>query len=111
MKRTKRFSRRLPPTLIWVLLHGASLIRTDRTCAFTFRPAANFITSRRLSVSPKAESVGLLEYGDDNGEVNDPAEGWLKWMYTGSPRHTAEVAMREPEALGGLPRSDRYSSK
>ena len=118
MKRTRRFSRRIPPHLLPLLLLGASS-RLDGTGAFTFRPPLKFKTSRRIPVSApeflttrQAENVGLLEYGDDDsGDKSDPAEGWLKWMYTGSPRRTSEVAMREPAALGGLPRSDRYSSR
>lgn len=83
----------------------------EKTCAFNIRPLGIFKSSRRIMVPPKAESVGLLEYGDDSGDPNDPSAGWLRWMYTGSPRNTAEVALREPEALGGIPRSDRYSSR
>lgn len=119
MERTRRFSRLIPPHVtIPLLLLGASS-RIDGTGAFTFRTAPKFKSSRSIPVSTpefitsrQAENVNLLEYGDDDsGDKSDPAEGWLKWMYTGSPRRTSEVAMREPAALGGLPRSDRYSSR
>lgn len=110
MERRGRFNRRIPSLLLPLLLLGASS-RIDETGAFTFRPSPKLKSSRRIPVS--ASDVGLLEYGDDTGtgDRSDPAEGWLKWMYTGSPRRTSEVAMREPEAFGGLPRSDRYSSR
>lgn len=121
----ERKVRRIPPSLLPLLLLGGASSRIDETYAFTFHPTgrrynksrqtsvtpAKFITSRQVPAPPKAETVGLLEYGDDNGDSNDPAQDWLKWMYTGSPRRTDEVAMREPAALGGLPRSDRYSSR
>ena len=38
---------------------------------------------------------------------------WYSWMSSGSlskTRHADEVRMREAEELGGVPRSDRYSS-
>lgn len=37
-------------------------------------------------------------------------EKWLGWMTGGTPRGTEKVELREAEALGGIPRSDRYSS-
>jgi hypothetical protein len=81
----------------------------DRTCAFMLRPLGQY-KSRRSASTPKAETVGLLEYGEDE-DPTDPSQGWLRWMIGGNPRNTAEVTLREPEALGGLPRSDRYSSR
>lgn len=99
----------LSPLLLLLLVLWSM---TDKSCAFTFRPMRRLVSrTNRVMAPPKAETVGLLEYGDDSGDPNDPAEGWLRWLYTGSPRNTAEVALREPEALGGIPRSDRYSSK
>jgi predicted membrane chloride channel (bestrophin family) len=119
MERTRRFSRLIPPHVTLPLLLLGASSRIDGTGAFTFRTAPKFKSSRSIPVSTpefitsrQAENVNLLEYGDDDsGDKSDPAEGWLKWMYTGSPRRTSEVAMREPAALGGLPRSDRYSSR
>jgi hypothetical protein len=47
----------------------------------------------------------------DNGE-DDESAGWLSWMVRGRvSRGTADLLMREAEELGGLPRSDRYSSR
>ena len=36
---------------------------------------------------------------------------WLRWMTGGTPRGVAEIKMRDPIALGGVPRSDRYASR
>lgn len=45
----------------------------------------------------------------------DPAKAsWIGWMSAGTPRTprgVAEVKMREALELGGVPRSDRYSSR
>ena len=49
----------------------------------------------------------LLTEGNDEDDQN---QGWLRWMSGGKPRGTDTVTMREDEALGGVPRSDRYSS-
>ena len=47
---------------------------------------------------------------DDDGE-DDEDSGWLTWMVSGRKRGSAEIKMRDPEELGGVPRSERYSSK
>ena len=47
---------------------------------------------------------------DDDGE-EDEDSGWLTWMVSGRKRGSAEIKMRDPEELGGVPRSERYSSK
>jgi hypothetical protein len=41
------------------------------------------------------------------------ASGWLGWMTAGGskPRGSSDVYMRDPEELGGVARSARYSSK
>mmetsp|Transcript_13406 Transcript_13406/g.31168 ORF Transcript_13406/g.31168 Transcript_13406/m.31168 type:complete len:542 (+) Transcript_13406:86-1711(+) len=55
-----------------------------------------------------------MVYGDDTkSAANKPKTkgGWFVWLLGGKPRGASEVKMREAEALGGLPRSDRYSSK
>lgn len=117
MERKERYNRRIrpPPVLSLLLLCASS--RIDESLAFTFRPAAKFHKLRHEAgpaakfITSRQESVGLLEYDDDEGEGDSEAQGWLRWMYTGSPLRTAEIAMREPAAFGGLPRSDRYSSQ
>jgi hypothetical protein len=48
--------------------------------------------------------------------IDDEADRsrWVAWMTRGTrssrPRHSDEVKMREAEELGGVPRTDRYSS-
>mmetsp|Transcript_18068 Transcript_18068/g.22776 ORF Transcript_18068/g.22776 Transcript_18068/m.22776 type:complete len:523 (-) Transcript_18068:115-1683(-) len=50
---------------------------------------------------------------DDDEEEN--SRRWLAWMTSGvgsnTPRGSAEVIMRDPVALGGLPRAERYASR
>ena len=36
---------------------------------------------------------------------------WTAWMVAGKPRGVADIKMRDDADLGGLPRSDRYSSR
>lgn len=48
--------------------------------------------------------------------ADENSSKWLAWMTGGkqldtSPRKTAEVKMRDPEELGGLPRAERYASR
>ena len=79
---------------------------------------------------PKAGGLWLLRrYGrgrpTDEEEIA-AREGWLRWMKGGKPvdrpdqkdggyrprkRGVGDVKMREAAELGGLPRSDRYSSR
>eukprot|EP00554_Chaetoceros_debilis_P010476 CAMPEP_0194109424 /NCGR_PEP_ID=MMETSP0150-20130528/8912_1 /TAXON_ID=122233 /ORGANISM="Chaetoceros debilis, Strain MM31A-1" /LENGTH=519 /DNA_ID=CAMNT_0038798371 /DNA_START=876 /DNA_END=2435 /DNA_ORIENTATION=- len=58
---------------------------------------ANYI---QLFTGPDKEST------DENARA-----GWLGWMTGGTPRGVADVRMRDPIALGGVPRSDRYASR
>ena len=48
--------------------------------------------------------------GEDEGD-DDQSSGWLSWMAQGRRKGVSEVKMRDPEELGGVPRSDRYSSR
>ena len=53
-----------------------------------------------------------LEPEHDDRNEQEAASPWLSWMMRGrKPRGTNTVMMREAEALGGLPRSSRYSSR
>lgn len=52
----------------------------------------------------------LTDLKSEGNDEDDPNQGWLRWMSGGKPRGTDKVELREDEALGGLPRSDRYSS-
>lgn len=68
----------------------------------------NFIKKERLPLD--------REVADErkNEEAKDPAKAsWVGWMRTGSrgpSRGVSEVKLREAVELGGVPRSDRYSS-
>jgi len=46
-------------------------------------------------------------------KTEEPSSGWLGWMTAGGskPRGFADVYMRDPEELGGVARSSRYSSR
>ena len=78
--------------------------------------------SRRDFVSPKylanlmkkdrLPSEAEAELGrDTTGLPADPVKArWMRWMRAGTPRGVDEVKMREAWELGGVPRSDRYSS-
>ena len=49
---------------------------------------------------------------DSNDEEEHDDVGWLSWMVRGKKPHgNSEIQMREAEALGGVPRPDRYSSR
>jgi hypothetical protein len=50
---------------------------------------------------------------DSSLEDSDDPESsrWLRWMTGGTPRGVAEVKMRDPPALGGVARSDRYAAR
>jgi hypothetical protein len=39
------------------------------------------------------------------------ASKWLSWLKFGNRRQVGDIRMRDPEELGGVPRSDRYSSR
>jgi len=48
---------------------------------------------------------------DARAGMNPTKAMWMSWMRAGKPRGVEEIKMREAMELGGLPRSDRYSSK
>lgn len=49
--------------------------------------------------------------GGEEEEDEDERTRWLQWMTGGRPRGTSKVILREAAELGGVPRSDRYSSR
>lgn len=66
----------------------------------------------------------MIFTSDDNSEkeIEEDEDSWLGWMSRGARstksssksknyRGSDEVILREPAALGGLPRSDRYASR
>jgi hypothetical protein len=51
---------------------------------------------------------------DGNDDEENEDSGWLSWMVNGQrarSRGSEDVIMREAEELGGVARSDRYSSR
>jgi hypothetical protein len=48
---------------------------------------------------------------DSDSESESDDAGWLSWMTRGKSKGVSEVKMREAAELGGVPRSDRYSSR
>ena len=53
------------------------------------------------------DSTGSFDIFGSNQNVSP----WLLWMTGGKPRDASKVKMREAAELGGIPRSDRYSSR
>ena len=74
---------------------------------FSTKALANLMKKDRLPFESEAD------IGDGiSAHAGDPArQSWLRWMRAGTPRGSAEVKMREAWELGGVPRSDRYSSR
>ena len=70
-------------------------------------------------VSPKTQLANLMKKDQlpSENEVPGPIGNrstrarWIGWMQAGTPRGADEVKMREASELGGVPRSDRYSSR
>ena len=82
---------------------SAFLSPTARTIA-TVRKPFSFPVTFRNDGSPASHP------GEDEGD-DDQSSGWLSWMAQGRRKGVSEVKMRDPEELGGVPRSDRYSSR
>ena len=58
----------------------------------------------------EATTLEVVQEDEDN-ENDDPKQLWIRWMMGGKPRGTSRVIHREAQALGGVPRSARYSSR
>lgn len=82
------------------------------TSAF-LSPAARLATTVRkpfsCRVTLRNDGSPASHPGEDEGD-DDQSSGWLSWMAQGRRKGVSEVKMRDPEELGGVPRSDRYSS-
>lgn len=66
--------------------------------------------SRRMSTWQAQRILVQETYHEDNyGE--GPKSKWFQWFIGGKSRGTNKIIMREAEALGGLPRSNRYASR
>lgn len=70
---------------------------------------------RRAFTRPSSSSCLLQRPAkkEGKGDVEEKKAGWLRWMMVGKqqPRGTNKVIMREAVELGGVARSDRYSSR
>lgn len=66
------------------------------------------------SVILKEKKKSKNKTRDIEYRVNEDRSRWLSWMTRGTKitktRNVDEIRMREAEELGGVPRSDRYSS-
>ena len=64
-------------------------------------------------LSMSSEETDTADYDQKDSKNNNNAQKakWLSWLQSGEKRGVEEVKMREASALGGVPRSDRYSSK
>lgn len=71
-------------------------------------PISRFSPVRPLSAFPGILPGFARSHRKENEEM---ARSWLRWLAGGNPRGAEEVKMREAAELGGVPRSDRYSSR
>jgi len=70
-------------------------------------PASTTTTTSSSSTSPVTSHPG-----ENDEEGNSAARRWLGILSKGSKKKgVSDVKLREAEELGGLPRSDRYSSR
>jgi len=67
--------------------------------------------SHTTIISSSKSRIEQLPQEDAEAVEPEKASGWLSRMIRGKKGGTAEVRMREAEELGGVPRSDRYSSR
>jgi hypothetical protein len=79
---------------------------------------ARFAAARRHYYSNnkmKLQMANFIQLYTDQDQSSDEESSensrWLSWMTGGTPRGVADVKMRDPVELGGVPRSDRYASR
>lgn len=82
------------------------------------RKLANLMKRDTLPFEAEAEAKNNERTAPDannsnnTGKSSDPARArWMSWMRAGTPRGVEDIKMREARELGGVPRSDRYSSR
>jgi hypothetical protein len=110
-----------PPMHVSSALFG---VGTSVTSSPAARGLANGIFRRIQNLGNKNRKDGMdgqtkdgvikdkFKEEEGDNEEDDESAGWLSWMVRGRvSRGTADLLMREAEELGGLPRSDRYSSR
>jgi len=101
-----------------VLMTGDTIQRTSSCSAFS--PLFTASSSPSKSVATYRGAAGVLlsassvkKKGKNGKNKEEDHRRWLSWMSSGTlskARHADEVRMREAEELGGVARSDRYSS-
>ena len=94
-------------------LHNRHLLVMTVLATATISSSCVGALSPTLMVSSKAKKIldQVKRLGDepDTDPVEDEtSSGWISWMTQG--RKTSSLLYREPEELGGIARSDRYSS-
>ncbi len=109
--------------LVLTSVHQSSQIPSCEAFSPLFtasKPSKNLVTISKtlssgsgrtiLSMAPKNKKSKK----DKKGKIKEEdRRRWLSWMTTGTlskTRHADEIRMREAEELGGVARSDRYSS-
>ena len=117
--RTNRLPTTVTPIIITTTGHDASSTAHTATSSITTRKHG--LLSRYTSFNNGAETHNerdtsssddeTKEGDDDNDKNKDNTGGWLRWMMGGKQRGTNKVVHREAKELGGVPRSDRYSSR
>ena len=103
-----------------------SVLLATTTLAVCMTHGSAFTSPVTRVSSPSSSSLWQVKVRDDASSKNtfnhtastsdetkddDPEAGWLSWMTRGRKRGVSDVRMREAEELGGVPRSDRYSSR
>lgn len=88
----------------------AGVVTTTMLCMTRSSTAFSVPSSRLARHSPL---FSTFEKEMKPTEETMGGSGWLGWMTAGGskPRGSADVYMRDPEELGGVARSARYSSK
>jgi hypothetical protein len=75
------------------------------TTAFTPR----FLASQQNKYPQKLKQVKSLENYSPDTDEDETSSGWISWMARG--RKSNSLIYREPEELGGIARTSRYSAR
>lgn len=101
----------LQSTDLYLSRHRRPIIRQRLASSSSSSSNTNSSNSSNTTSSYRKDDI-ILEDTDDEEESRESI--WLRWMARGgvkpSVRGTNKVILREAEELGGVPRSDRYSS-
>ncbi len=88
--------------------------RSTSTSTFQSVQPSSTSSSTSLDMAPVTSNyIQLFTKPDkDQSDIQTNENSrWLSWMTGGTPRGVADVKMRDPDALGGIPRADRYASR